>query len=513
MKRILSILVILVFITPYYSISQTGWYKVYSGSLADVNTYTDMTFVNQTTGFVCGGWQSGGYVLITTDGGLNWTPSLFAPQALLNITFTNELTGYTIGAEFTSTGTKLYKTIDGGLTWTQYTTNDGYSYYDSYFFNSNTGFIVGDQGRIMKTVNGGMNWSLCTVYYTDFLYAVDFINQNTGFAAGENGKIFITTDGGGFWDPIFISGSDIRSLKFFNQTTGYAVGNAGKLFKTTNSGINWQTNILAAGMDFTNIYLLSQNNMYIASENGVVLKTTNGGLNWNQQVVSTNSSLKNVYFLDEQFGFACGSKSSIFRTQTGGELLPLTTLISPANNAFNLSLTPTLVWTALSDIINYTVQVSTTQSFDVIADSATINTNQRTVPAGKLLSNTYYFWRVKATNNLGTGPWTTPWRLRTGNVGITNISNEIPDKFSIGQNYPNPFNPMCNVQFSICNAGNVKLMVYDVQGREVQTLVNERLQPGTYEAKFDGSMLNSGVYFYKLVTDGFTETKKMLMIK
>jgi uncharacterized delta-60 repeat protein len=98
-------------------------------------------------------------------------------------------------------------------------------------------------------------------------------------------------------------------------------------------------------------------------------------------------------------------------------------------------------------------------------------------------------------------------------VGIQNISTETPSKYSLSQNYPNPFNPMCNVQFSMCNAGNVKLVVYDVQGREVQTLVNERLQSGTYEAKFDGSMLNSGVYFYKLITDGFTETKKMLMLK
>jgi hypothetical protein len=63
------------------------------------------------------------------------------------------------------------------------------------------------------------------------------------------------------------------------------------------------------------------------------------------------------------------------------------------------------------------------------------------------------------------------------------------------------------------NAGDVKIVVYDVQGREVQTLVNERLNAGTYEVKFDGSMLNSGVYFYRLVTNGFTETKKMLMIK
>jgi hypothetical protein len=63
------------------------------------------------------------------------------------------------------------------------------------------------------------------------------------------------------------------------------------------------------------------------------------------------------------------------------------------------------------------------------------------------------------------------------------------------------------------NAGQVKLVVYDVQGREVQTLVNEKLSAGTYEVKFDGSMLNSGVYFYRIVTDGFSETKRMLLIK
>ena len=98
-------------------------------------------------------------------------------------------------------------------------------------------------------------------------------------------------------------------------------------------------------------------------------------------------------------------------------------------------------------------------------------------------------------------------------MGVQNISTETPSKYSLSQNYPNPFNPMCNVQFSMRNAGNVRLVVYDVQGREVQTLVNEKLSAGTYEVKFDGSMLNSGVYFYKLSTDGFTETKKMLMIK
>jgi hypothetical protein len=98
-------------------------------------------------------------------------------------------------------------------------------------------------------------------------------------------------------------------------------------------------------------------------------------------------------------------------------------------------------------------------------------------------------------------------------VSVRNITSEVPMKYSLGQNYPNPFNSTSNLKFQIVNTGDVKLIVYDIMGKEVQTLVNERLQPGTYEASFDGSMLNSGVYFYKLVTDGYTETKKMLMVK
>ena len=98
-------------------------------------------------------------------------------------------------------------------------------------------------------------------------------------------------------------------------------------------------------------------------------------------------------------------------------------------------------------------------------------------------------------------------------IGIQNISTEIPSVYSLSQNYPNPFNPTTVISFQLSVAGQVVLNVYDVMGREVQTLVNESLKPGTYEASFDGSQLTSGVYFYKLSAGDFSETKKMLMIK
>jgi hypothetical protein len=98
-------------------------------------------------------------------------------------------------------------------------------------------------------------------------------------------------------------------------------------------------------------------------------------------------------------------------------------------------------------------------------------------------------------------------------VSIGNIGSETPTEYSLSQNYPNPFNPVTNFKFSILNSGLAKLTVYDIMGREVQTLVNERLEPGKYEAAFDGTSLNSGVYFYKLEVNGYSQTRRMVMTK
>jgi hypothetical protein len=98
-------------------------------------------------------------------------------------------------------------------------------------------------------------------------------------------------------------------------------------------------------------------------------------------------------------------------------------------------------------------------------------------------------------------------------VGITTSSNNIPEKYSLSQNYPNPFNPATTIKFNVAKSGDIKIVVYDITGREVQKLVNESLRPGTYETTFDGSMINSGVYFYRITAGNFSETRKMLLIK
>ena len=108
-------------------------------------------------------------------------------------------------------------------------------------------------------------------------------------------------------------------------------------------------------------------------------------------------------------------------------------------------------------------------------------------------------------------------RNPTGNCGnpvvIELNSNELPGEYSLSQNYPNPFNPVTTIKFQISSFSDVKIVVYDALGCEVETLVNEKKSQGTYEVTFDGSKYPSGVYFYKLSTDNFSQTKKLLLIK
>ena len=98
-------------------------------------------------------------------------------------------------------------------------------------------------------------------------------------------------------------------------------------------------------------------------------------------------------------------------------------------------------------------------------------------------------------------------------VGIEPYVNETPEKYLLQQNYPNPFNPVTNIKFSLPKQGNVTLKVYDITGTEVKTLVSGEHKTGSYNIYFDGSGLASGVYFYVLRTNEFSETKKMMLVK
>jgi hypothetical protein len=98
-------------------------------------------------------------------------------------------------------------------------------------------------------------------------------------------------------------------------------------------------------------------------------------------------------------------------------------------------------------------------------------------------------------------------------TGVNPIGSTVPQVYSLSQNYPNPFNPVTKINFALPKQGFVTMKIYDVLGREVRTLVNEVKSAGSYSVDFNASEFASGVYFYKLETNGFSDIKRMMLIK
>jgi len=126
------------------------------------------------------------------------------------------------------------------------------------------------------------------------------------------------------------------------------------------------------------------------------------------------------------------------------------------------------------------------------------------------------YWRLHITDTVaGDSGFLRAWCVAVSYIcpvgGIQTV--EIPNHYRLSQNYPNPFNPTTTIKFGMPRGEKVKLVIYDMLGREVKVLVDEFKNSGTYEVSFDASSLSSGVYFYKLETPNFAATKKMLLVK
>jgi hypothetical protein len=127
--------------------------------------------------------------------------------------------------------------------------------------------------------------------------------------------------------------------------------------------------------------------------------------------------------------------------------------------------------------------------------------------------STKYYWRVRAKNAGGYGPWS---EIRAFTVAVGTARErelEIPAKFALYKNYPNPFNSSTTIAFDLAEPEKVSLTIFDVTGRPVARLVDEMMDAGRYARLFDRGALSSGLYIYRLTAGPFTDVGRMLVVR
>ena len=178
----------------------------------------------------------------------------------------------------------------------------------------------------------------------------------------------------------------------------------------------------------------------------------------------------------------------------------------PGTGAQNITMTNPYIWNGLSNLI-----------IEICYDNSAY-TSYSTVTSTAAAGMTWGYYTDNATGCTMTGGTAQANRPNTcftftAGVGVNPIGLEIPKVYSLSQNYPNPFNPTTKINFALPKQGFVTLKIYDVLGREVRTLVNEVKSAGNFTVDFNASEYSSGVYFYKLESNGFSDIKRMMLIK
>ena len=187
------------------------------------------------------------------------------------------------------------------------------------------------------------------------------------------------------------------------------------------------------------------------------------------------------------------------------------TLVAPADSSVNMQLNTIVSWNAVSDAVLYHLHVSTTATFgSLIVNDSSLTTAAKLI--GPLSLSTNYFWRVRARNQGGWGPYSQArWFSTIRTTLVEQVGSAIPTEYALSQNYPNPFNPATTIFFSLPSRSIVSLKVFDALGREVASLVREELPEGTYTQQWNAEAFPSGVYFCRLVAGAFINTRKFIL--
>ncbi len=472
-------------------------------------------------------------------------------------------------------GIDFWKSTNGGQTWSNLT--NGYGtingeniHVDQHaiaFANGNgSTFYIGNDGGVWQTTNGASSFTNCNAnLQTIQFYDIDADQNNSSRTVGGTQDNGTQSDNqpSSIWSEIFSGDGGYVLIDPRNSNNVYTEYVNGQIYKSTNGGTSFQeiTNGIGEEGYWLTPYIMDpENDNLLYCGTSKLYKSTNGGTNWtaisgnlkSSSDLFTTMSISpvegNVIYAGISGYRGAADTAFLFITTDGGSSWNNVSSNLPIGTDFaRVTADPKQKGVAYLAVLTGTPRVLETTNYGTTWNTIATATTFANAPAkvvrvdstdGYIYAGTYAGVYV-STNNGGT--WSEfgtglpnavvdgiaiQYSTRTLRVGThgrgtwqvdmtTGIASpsEKPYTFAVNQNYPNPFNPTTVISYQLSNISPVTLKVYDVLGREVETLLDEKESPGFHSVNFNASSLPSGVYFYRLVAGDMTATKKMVLLK
>ncbi|KXK54259.1 MAG: glycosyl hydrolase [Chlorobi bacterium OLB5] len=351
---------------------------------------------------------------------------------------------------------------------------------DACFQSINNNFLLAENqfNRIKRSTDSGLNWSVDTTgLFGRAAWIAPIVSHpdSAGIFYTAREQVFKSTDNGDNWFPISAGTAGIISHLDISERSPeyiYAVSN-NIVFLSSNGGINFEYRIdglpvrTITGIKFHPDSSAAAIITFSGFGSGHIYKTTNYGVNW----FDISGNLPDIPFNDCLFYYPGYNTNTIIAASDIGVFV---------THDFGES------WSELAS------GLPNTAVFHL--DHNRLNNKLRA-----------------ATHGRGV------WEFNGEIIPVIQVNNEVPKLYSLSQNYPNPFNPKTVIKFSIpaleTTRWVVSLKIHDILGREITTLVNQNLSPGTYTVEWNAPNYPNGLYFYTLRSGDYSETKKMILIK
>ncbi len=357
-------------------------------------------------------------------------------------------------------------------------------------------FSATSGGNVYRSSDDGENWESININSKNVWSIMN--NNNLLFAATDNG-VYVSSNNGNDWELKGLENNDVRAIVLDNSKTLYAATWNNGILKSNDNGNSWIAMSDGIGnAQITSLIVNSNNELFVGTFGNGLMRFNSSEAKWNKLNIENVDYVWSLGINSDDEIYVGTYGSGVYTSKDNGNTFV----------AMNEGLNGKYVYSISFDV-NKNIYVNSSESGVFVMNNGEskwtlVGMNGFGVTSIAVNPNTKSIFAGTKEGQIYTKP-----------VDITDVNDksEIPTEFKLEQNYPNPFNPTTTIEFSVANKEHISIVIYNILGQEIRTLMNSELNPGNYKVTFDGKGLASGVYIYRLSSNSATFVKKMILQK